>query len=49
MLLNRKTEIYWLWNPRLWEIGRTPRFNSGDPYVSYHFGPIWIRRWGWKV
>jgi hypothetical protein len=36
-------DISFIWNPRNWAIHKVTRFNSGNPYDSYRFGPLFIR------
>lgn len=37
-------DIHWIWKLDCWEISKITRFNSGNPYVSYRFGPLFIRK-----
>ena len=37
----------WLWNPKDWGLEKVARFNNGNPYTSYRFGPLFVRRY-WK-
>ena len=37
------TKIYWHWN--YWAFHKISRFNSGNPYTSYRFGPLEIRKY----
>jgi hypothetical protein len=40
-----KYDIHWIWNPKHWAVHyRQVRFNSGNPYESYRFGPLFIRK-----
>lgn len=40
-----RIDLMFVWN--YWAFEITPRFNSGRPYTSYRFGPIFIRKF-WK-
>jgi len=40
--------IKWYWHKGSWAFGVINRFNSGNPYTSYRFGPIEIRK-GWYI
>lgn len=37
-----KYKVYWHWN--YWALDNCVRFNNGNPYMSYRFGPLEIRK-----
>ena len=37
-------DVNWIWNPKHWAFHKNTRFNNGNPYVSYRFGPMFIRK-----
>lgn len=43
--MTNKWDIHFIWNPRYWVFHKITRFNSGNPYDSYRFGPIFIRKY----
>ena len=37
--------IDWIWDIKYWAVHKIVRFNSGNPYTSYRFGPLFIRKY----